>query len=202
MFRLGNVVVSGSHRVKYEGKWILVKDHPLAEPLSSSGAHIYCLNTNLKTIRVGANEFADWDEVFDQELTELLERIDSNEPSDIHKYYDGGFYSDAKVEMENGESREISNLEIGSVLKDGVKVLGIVEVSGKNLGGTVGMHGINLHTVFVDERANLEKVDDGYLVKEKKNLRHLITDKKYFYVDGVKYFHYNSQVELFLEKYR
>jgi hypothetical protein len=202
MFRLGNVVVSGSHRVKYEGKWILVKDHPLAEPLSSSGEHIYCLNTNLKTIRVGANEFADWDEVFDQELTELLERIDSNEPSDIHKYYDGGFYTDAKVEMENGESREISNLEIGSVLKDGVKVLGIVEVSGKNLGGTVGMHGINLHTVFVDERANLEKVDDGYLVKEKKNLRHLITDKKYFYVDGVKYFHYNSQVELFLEKYR
>ena len=196
MFQLGNVVVSGSHRVKHNGKWIFVKDHPAAEPLSCEEPFIYCLNTSLKTIRVGANEFADWDEVFDEELTELLVRIDSNEPSDIHKYYDGGFYSDAKVELENGESREISNLEIGNVLKDGVKVVGIVEVSCENLGGTLGMHGINLHTVFVEERANLENVGN------KKKLRHLITDKKYFYVDGVKYFHYNSQVELFLEKYR
>jgi hypothetical protein len=197
MFQLGSVLVSGSHRVKYEGKWILVKDHPAAVSLSSSDPYIYCLNTNLKTIRVGANEFADWDEVFDEELTELLTRIDSNDTADIHKYYDGGFYSDAKVEMENGELREISNLEIGAILKDGVKVVGLVEVLRENLGGTVGIHGINLHTVFVNERANLEKVG-----KETKNLRHLITDKKYFYVDGVKYFHYNSQVELFLEKYR
>jgi len=196
MFQLVNVVVSGSHRVKHNGKWILVKDHPSAEPLSSSEPHIYCLNTSLKTIRVGANEFADWDEVFDEELEELLARIDSVEPSDIHKYYDGGFYFDAKVELESGESREISNLEIGAILKDGVKVVGLVDILGENLGGTVGMHGINLHTVFVNERTDLEKVGN------KKNLRHLITDKKYFCVDGVKYFHYNSQVELFLEKYR
>jgi len=173
-----------------------VKDHPSAEPLSSSKPHIYCLNTNLKTIRVGDFEFSDWDEVFDEELKELLARIDSNDTADIHKYYDGGFYSDAKVELENGESREISNLESGAILKDGVKVVGLVDILGENLGGTVGIHGINLHTVFVEERANLENVGN------KKNLRHLITDKKYFYVDGVKYFHYNSQVELFLEKYR
>ena len=207
MFQLENVVVSGSHRVKHDGKWILVKDHPLATPLvvplvvplSSTGSYIYCLNTSLKTIRVGNNEFADWDEVFDEELIELLYRIDSNETADIHKYYDGGFFPDTKVEMENGESREISNLEIGTILKDGVKVVGLVDILTKNLGGTMGIHGINLHTVFVNERANLEKVSDG---DKKKNLRHLITDKKYFYVDGVKYFHYNSQVELFLKKYR
>ena len=207
MFQLENVVVSGSHRVKHDGKWILVKDHPLATPLvvplvvplSSTGSYIYCLNTSLKTIRVGNNKFADWDEVFDEELTELLYRIDSNETADIHKYYDGGFFPDTKVEMENGESREISNLEIGTILKDGVKVVGLVDILTKNLGGTMGIHGINLHTVFVNERANLEKVSDG---DKKKNLRHLITDKKYFYVDGVKYFHYNSQVELFLKKYR
>ena len=211
MFQLENIVVSGSHRVKHDDKWILVKDHPLAtplvkplakplvNPLSSADPYIYCLNTSLKTIRAGNNEFADWDEVFDEELTELLYRIDSNETADIHKYYDGGFYPDSKVEMENGESREISNLEIGTILKDGVKVIGLVDIFGENLGGTMGIHGINLHTVFVNERANLEKVDNN---GKKKNLRHLITDKKYFYVDGVKYFHYNSQVELFLEKYR
>jgi hypothetical protein len=207
MFQLGNVMVSGSHRVKHDDKWILVKDHPLttllatplATPLSSADPYIYCLNTSLKTICVGNNEFADWDEVFDAELTELLYRIDSNETVDIHKYYDGGFYPDSKVEMENGESREISNLEIGTILKDGAKVVGLVDIFGENLGGTMGIHGINLHTVFVNERANLEKVgNEG----KKKILRHLITDKKYFYVDGVKYFHYNSQVELFLEKYR
>jgi hypothetical protein len=87
------------------------------------------------------------------------------------------------------------------ILKDGVKVVGFVDILGENLGGTVGMHGINLRTVFVDERTDLEKVCSNRFEKD-KNLRHLITDKKYFYVDGIKYFHYNSQVELFLEKYK
>lgn len=202
MFQLGEVLVSGTHRVKHRANWIFAKDHPASmEVLSYSEPYIYCINTSLKTICVGAFEFSDWDEAFDVERKQLLEHFGSDATEDIHKYYDGGFYSDVKVFLENGEKREISNLEIGAVLKGGSKVIGLVEVLGKNLGGISGTHGINLQTVFINELADLEK-DSDFNSNEENNLYHLITDKKYFYVDDVKYFHYNSQIELFLEKYR
>jgi hypothetical protein len=106
--------------------------------------------------------------------------------------------------MENGESREISNLEIGMVLKDGTRVVGLVEISGKNLGGTPGVYGINLQPIFINNQANLEKetIENNYSKNYGKNVYHLLTDKHYFWVNGIKYFHYNSQIELFLEKYR
>uniref|UniRef100_A0A6C0HC03 Vint domain-containing protein n=1 Tax=viral metagenome TaxID=1070528 RepID=A0A6C0HC03_9ZZZZ len=204
MFQLGEIIVSGSHLVKHTNQWIQVKDHPLALALSYCEPYIYCLNTSLKTVAIGAFEFSDWDEVFSEEKQELLLHLDSDSSEDIHKFYDGGFYSSTKIEMENGESREISNLEIGAVLKDGTRVVGLVEISGKNLGGTPGVYGINLQPVFINNQANLEKetIENNYSKNYGKNVYHLLTNKHYFWVNGIKYFHYNSQIELFLEKYR
>lgn len=204
MFQLGNVVVSGSHQVKYNNNWVFVKEHPERKPaLSFSDPYIYCLNTSLKTLQIGAFEFSDWDEVFDDERMELLAHLDSDFTEDIHKYYDGGFFSDAKVDLENEKSREISNLEIGDVLKDGSKVVGLVEVSSKDLGHynkSSSLQGINIHSIFPHEFLDLEKGNREN--KQSEKLYHLLTDKNSFYVNGTKYFDYNSQVELFLEKYR
>jgi hypothetical protein len=33
-------------------------------------------------------------------------------------------------------------------------------------------------------------------------LYHLITKEKYFYVDNIKFFHYDSNIELLLDRYR
>ena len=38
--------------------------------------------------------------------------------------------------------------------------------------------------------------------RNSKIIYHLLTDKKYFTVENIKYYHYNSCIELFLEKYR
>jgi hypothetical protein len=204
MFQLGNTIVSGSHRVKYNDKWIFVKEHPERKPtLSFTDPYIYCLNTSLKTLEIDAFEFSDWDEIFDDEKMELLAHLDSDSTKDIHKYYDGGFFFDAKIDLENGKSREINNLEIGSVLKDGSKVVGLVEISSKNLGycnESFGRPGFNIHPIFPPEFLDLEKGDRENKYSEK--LYHLLTDKNSFCVNGTKYFDYNSQVELFLEKYK
>ena len=204
MYKLGNVIVSGSHQVKYKNKWIFVKEHPERKStLSYIDPYIYCLNTSLKTLEIDAFEFSDWDEIFDHEKMELLAHIDSDSTKDIHKYYDGGFFFDAKVDLENEESREISNLEIGSVLKDGSKVVGLVEILSNNLGycnKPFRQPGINIHPIFPHEFLDLEKgIQEN---KQPEKLYHLLTDKNSFYVNGIKYFDYNSHVELFLEKYR
>jgi hypothetical protein len=201
MFKLGEVVVSGSHFVLFNGDWIFVKDHPERKPVSTfCGPYIYCINTSLKTIEIDGRVFADWDDIFEDDKKELLCHLDIDDPAFIHRYYDGGFYPDVKIELENGELREMRDLEIGDVLKDNCKVLGLVEIDCRNLEQKKGdSHGINLQTVFFNESGSLEK--ESFLYQGEK-LFHLITDKKYFYVNGIKYYYYNSCVDLFLEKNR
>jgi hypothetical protein len=210
MYYLENIIVSGSHKVKFQNKWIYVKDHPERKPvLSYSEPYIYCLNTCLKTIHIDAYEFSDWDEVFDEEKLELLSDLDlkSELTEHIHEYYDGGFYSDTKLKLKNGELREISNLEVGTILSDGAKITGIVEIWGENLGHSSEsfcLYGVNVTPVHFNIKIDLEKQfgEKKYLLNNGRKIYHLLTDKENFYVGNRKYYHYNSCIELFLEKYR
>jgi len=203
MYKLGNLLVSGEHQVKYKNKWICVKNHPNSWPiLEYTVPYIYCINTSLKTIIIGEFVFSDWDEIFEEEAMELLSHLDSNQTSDIHKFYDGGFYFDTKVELENGEPREISKLEIGTVLKGGSRVDGLVEILGENLAQSnekMSYCGINVNPIFPEKKLDLEKATE---YKKNGKLYHLIIDKKFFFVGNTKFYHYNSCIELFLEKDR
>jgi hypothetical protein len=211
MFQLGNVIVSGSHQSIYKSKWIFVKDHPERKlVLNYSEPYIYCLNTSLKTINIDDMIYCDWDEIFDEEKYELLSHLELPDLSGeyIHKYYDGGFYFDAKVNLQNGRLREISSIKIGDILKNGEKVVGLVEVFGENLGQnkikrkSCGINVIPIIPNNISDNSENESLEEyNYLLKKRK-LYHLLTDKNYFSVENIKYFHYNSCVELFLKKYR
>jgi len=211
MYQLGDVIVSGSHQVKHNGKWIFVKNHPERKPiLSYLEPYIYCLNTSLKKIQLSGYDFSDWDEVFDEEKKELL--LDDINTELIHKYYDGGFYFDTKIELENGGWREIRELSVGDILADGTKVVGLVEIWNDNLGqnnSAVKINGINVHSVDFNKNIDLENnirekkiFNNDNNDNDNKKLYHLITDRQSFFVGNVKYYHYNSCIELFLEKYR
>jgi len=201
MYNLRGVIVSGCHKVKFGRKWISVKDHPERIIILNYGEpYIYCLNTSLKRITISNTIFSDWDEIFEKEAEELLGKCESKNLEDIHKYYDGGFYFDTKVELSGGEWREISNLKIGEVLRGGETITGIVEILGEDIvqlvdTGIDKLLGINIHSVNLNECSDLEK--NCGEKKRNKNLYHLITDKKSFYVGEVKYHDYNSCVELF-----
>jgi hypothetical protein len=49
----------------------------------------------------------------------------------IHKYFDGGFHESTMVEMKNGTTREIKDIRVGDVLRNGEIVYGIVELGSK-----------------------------------------------------------------------
>ena len=50
MYRLGNVVVSGTHQVKHKDEWVFVQNHPDAIEIPKNefeDEFIYCLNTTI-----------------------------------------------------------------------------------------------------------------------------------------------------------
>ena len=136
---------------------------------------------------------------------------------DIHRYLDGGFEKDTKVVLKNGIVKNIKNILIGDVLENGERVYGYVEVDGTNLSEQAvynlaknrivsGGSNLNICDKTMGFTSTLE-LDKKYK-KIKKNdecsdkLYHLLTDVKTFHINGIKFYDYNSCIDLFLEKYR
>jgi len=119
--------------------------------------------------------------------------------------------------LKNGVVKYIQNISIGDVLENGERVYGYVEIDGLNL---IEQAVYNLaKNRFIAGGSNLNICDKtlGFtstldLNKKYKNckkfcdyndkLYHLLTDCQSFYVKGIKFYDYNSCVDLFLEKYR
>jgi hypothetical protein len=65
MYRLNNVIVSGSHSVLYNNKWVLVKEHPKSKIIGNyKKPYLYCINTDTKYIEINNTIFVDWDEIY------------------------------------------------------------------------------------------------------------------------------------------
>jgi len=58
----GNILVTGSHYMKYGGKYIRVKDVPDAKPTGKVDPVVYCLVTSDHKIPVGDYVFWDWED--------------------------------------------------------------------------------------------------------------------------------------------
>jgi hypothetical protein len=66
MYDLHDVIVSDSHIVNYEGKWIRVDDHPSSTKIVDyNEPYLYCINTDKKMISLSDIVFTDWDEIYD-----------------------------------------------------------------------------------------------------------------------------------------
>ena len=190
MFMVNNVIVSGSHRVRYKHRWILVSDHPDANVLFDYNKPvIYCLNTTSKHILVNDTKFIDWDEI-DADIEkglreEVVEKFNVNaEPGDlgfIHSYFDGGFDGKVVVNMDGVvRDKEISQVCIGDKLRNGVVVYGIVEVERSMIRNRANIYN-GLH-----KPDNLEK---------SSTLRHLLTTAGYFIVDNQRVGDYNKYID-------
>jgi hypothetical protein len=215
MYYLENVTVSNSHVVMYKDQWIHVSEHPDAiKHASYQKPHLYCLNTANKIIEINGIIFTDWDELNGDDISELknngVVRIDRRE--DIHTQFDSGFAEKTSVKLANGTHKEIRDICVGDVLERGETVYGLVKINGKNisdqftytLGNTVVEGGPNLPMCDKKVREKttlyLESNRKKKLTKNHDELYHLLTDKKTFYVDKVKFYDYNATVDLFLVK--
>lgn len=236
MYHLNGVIVSDSHLVKYNNKWVRVDQHPDAVKIEQySEPYLYCINTENKVIEINDTIFTDWDEIYDEELEKIKNvkikniMFNSNKTlnysmndlfannSDIHKYLDGGFERNTEIRLRNGVSKNIKNVSIGDVLENGERVYGYVEIDGANLVEQATYNlaknrfvsgGCNLNicdkslgftcTLDLDKKYKKFKTND----QRNDKLYHLLTDAKTFHINGIKFYDYNSCIDLFLEKHR
>jgi hypothetical protein len=175
MYQLGDVIVSGSHRVRHEGVWIFVNKHPDAKPVENYNEPvIYCLNTTCKEFTIGDYVFSDWDEITEENYMAINNYLKSNnleykekdlDKTDIHKLFDMGFDEYTYVHLKDRKIAKISCVKLGDILKNGEKVYGLVEI---------------LNTASL---GNSNK------------LYHLLTDKNSFYLNGIQIEDYNSLID-------
>lgn len=228
MYNLDNIIVSNSHIVKYLDSWIPVSNHPNAKICTYNEPYLYCLNTSSKLISIDGYLFSDWDEIFDDDIKNI--QINSScvfyEKSDIHKCIDSGFVGNTKVKLKNGCIKNIKDICVGDILEQNECVYGIVEIDGINLhrqytyylDNKVFEGGPNL--LLCDKKFNFwstlnlaEKYDRCFCLDRNLNYRqqrdkiddklyHLLTDKKTFYINNIKFYDYNASIDLFLDKNR
>jgi hypothetical protein len=209
MYNLNGVIVSDSHYVKYLNNWIHVSSHPDAVKISLyDEPYLYCLNTKQKIIQINDTIFTDWDELFEDDISEL--KINKEE---INQYMDGGFFGNTLVNLKNGTKQKIQDLFIGDILENGEKIYGIVEINGKDLNAQYEYH-LGKNT-FVEgspnliicndnnnfiSTINLDKMHKKELNIKENKLYHLLTDQKTFYINNIKFYHYNASIDIFLTK--
>ena len=200
MYNLENVIVSDSHIVKYNNTWIPVSNHPNSikhEPYNEP--YLYCLNTTDKIIEINQLIFTDWDELYDDTLERIVKNISvlDHNINHIHKYLDYGFSSNTKINLKNGKTAFINQLNIHDVLENGETVYGIVEIDGMTL--------FNQFHYCLGENNN---GTDGYapnffnckkhkLTKQHDKLYNLLTDKGTFMINDIIIKDYNEAIDRF-----
>jgi hypothetical protein len=185
MFLLNNIIISESHIVKYQDKWIAVRDHPLAKELPKNMYNepfLYCLNTSSKEIVIDNMIFTDWDEIYDDTLLKVFDAIPQNlfvndtkvKRENIHKYLDEGLEEDSRVYLFDGTKKDIKDVSIGDKLSTKGIVYGIVEIKKETILGNI---------------------------KEKENvLYHLLISNKLFETDGKIIRDYNDKIDFICHK--
>jgi len=214
VYNLHGTIVTSMHKVKYKDAWIYVYQHPESKLVTNYlEPYVYCLNTSSKEIESKGHVYLDWDELDDECINELMQSNISSK--DIHDLYDGGFLGSTKIKKADGTLQSIKNIQPGDTLYKNIKVIGVVEIENSklsiykyNLGNNrIFEGGYNLHICdkFLDEKFDNSRTEIVTNKTENKNdnkFYHLITDQNIFYVEDVKFFHYDSNVELLLDKYR
>jgi hypothetical protein len=216
MYNLYGIVVSGTHVAQYQGKWIKIAVHPDATKVPHLKPYIYCLNTTSKRLMINGVIFTDWDEIYEDSLNNILSLEINNEiigldikiekEENIHKHLETGFRGNTPIELENGKTVCICEVNVGDKLRNGDEVYGVVEVDvcGMNqiyrrrlgelqyiYGGINVCFGVGaeLTPVITMERCN------GNVTK----LYHLLTNSGKVWVKNVEFYDYNSGVDLFAQ---
>ena len=139
MYKINKLIVSGSHKIQYEERWVEVKQHPDAILINNyCEPYIYCLNTTSKKIKIDEHVLSDWDDIDDLDFVELKNLASNfiafNAPTkDIHADLEGGFSKNTMLELEDGRRISISKIKVNDQLRFGERVLGIVEIDTSNL---------------------------------------------------------------------
>jgi len=198
MYFLNNVLVSDSHIVKFNNKWIRVSEHPHAcihHPYNEE--FLYCLNTSQKIIEINNTIFTDWDEIYDDTLNKILNKTHITK-DEIHTFLDSGFAGNTKILLKNKCIHSLNQIEINDILENGERVYGVVEIDGKtienqykyNLGENKFLEGVSS-----DLECSKTKIANKY-----SKLYHLLTENGTYKIENINIKDYNAAIDRILEK--
>ena len=214
MYNYKGIIVSGTHYVYEDNDVKKVKDS------NNSVSHndytekeIYCITTESKKIQIGKVTFADYDDLTPHDCDYLKEWIhdktgDANLKNyDIHKNINGGLV-DTKIKLQNGSSKWLSNVSIGDVLIDNIRVLGVVKILPRDMKiktikvdnqGITGGSNIQIMDKHKQICINImdKKVPISYTDKP---LYHLITDRAGYYLQDLYIGDYSIGMSLFFKE--
>jgi hypothetical protein len=190
MFNIRGIIVSESHIVKYGDKWLPVINHPEAQEIRGySEPYLYCVNTNSKEIIINELLFTDWDEIYDDTITTVLETIPTNifekdrrrQCANIHRYLDVGFDKDMSIDLIDNTNKKIKEINVGDILLSGETVYGVVEIE-------------------TSEMAKMNKLDELSLGNTcdtlmQERLYHLLTTNNVFSSGGQIIPDYNEHID-------
>lgn len=199
MYLLNNIIISDSHIVKYNKDWIPVSRHPKAIKLDSYyEEYLYCLNTTNKIIEINDLIFTDWDEIYDEKLSNITNKhIPKKKTEFIHGYLDCGFADSTQIATKNNGLIQINKVKINDILENGDKVYGIVEIDGSNI---IQQFKYNLGENHFVEGFLPTFHNKSVIIKNKhRKLYHLLTNKGTFKIGNIIFQDYNAAIDRFLE---
>lgn len=218
IYYLDGITVSDSHIINHNGKWIHVSEHPDSIKYEKyTKPYLYCLNTRNKTIIIGKYVFTDWDEIYGDDINEIIYKTNNSvkDCKDLHKFLDGGFVETTKIKLKNGTYKQIKDILIDDILENGEKVYGLVKINGNNvneqyvfnLGKNIIFEGgpnliICDKNIKCDSTLDLDINNKKIINTKHSDLYHLLTNTKTFNVENIKFHDYNAAIDIFLEKNR
>jgi len=214
MYSLNDILVTGNHTlIDRELGVIKVKNHPNSIKYGPYyKPYVFCVNTTTKKIPIKNLQFLDWDEVDEMDVVMLRQEMKDHLPDrfdlkHIHKYLESGLHPNTLIELEDGRSIPIKEIQVNDQLRFGEQVLGIVEINGKDvdkvkeyeINGFKFIGSSNLRMYSKDLGGCLSTLDMGGIhVKKPKKLYHIITDSKFFRINGTIFLDYNGGLETIL----
>jgi hypothetical protein len=129
MYSLSDILVTGSHKVKYNGKFIRVDKHPRAKKVKEESKNLVCLNTSSHQISIKNYCFLDFVESEDSTFVDfknkyIQELYNSKTLTPAVSKRTGVLYN-TKIPLSNGVIKPIQNINIGDKLDNGDIVKGI-----------------------------------------------------------------------------
>lgn len=139
LYNYKNIIVSGSHLVYENNKWIRVKDSEYAIPFKSNVKYIYCLNTSKNIIKTKYNLiFKDFEECISNDYETKYYNMVLNHLNNEKEHLENinfsiqGFDKNTLINTENG-LKKINKIKIGTKLDKNNKVIGISKSFSNNL---------------------------------------------------------------------
>jgi len=199
MFIYNGIEVSGSHKVLENNKWIEIKESKESKKIEwDEKKNVYCLNTSKGKINIKNKIFKDFKETINMNLLHkynkyylnLLNNEIIKEIRDGKDYYQPGIIDvgDNKIRMNNGEMKDIKEIEVNELLEGKNKVLG--KIKSKELIdiykiGKKYLSGKTVIKIKNNYRLVEEIEEKEYITSREEEIYHLIVSEGEYKIDGI-----------------